>query len=77
LSEFDVNRSAWWTDKSTTYRWLFSHLSHHKLLVVGMFVGVFGNAALAALVPVLVDTAFDAALRSPVDMTMIGWVIEA
>ncbi|MCP4417548.1 MAG: ABC transporter ATP-binding protein [Chloroflexi bacterium] len=39
-----------------------------------MFVGAFGNAALAALVPVLIGIAFDAALKSPADMTTIGRV---
>ena len=71
MSEFDVNRSQQ-TDKSTTYRWVFSHLSHHKLLITGIFVGSFGNAALAAMVPVFVGIAFDAALESPANMFTIG-----
>jgi ATP-binding cassette, subfamily B, bacterial len=73
LSEFDVNRSQQ-TDKSTTYRWVLSHLSHHKLLIGGMFIGAFGNAALAATVPVLIGRAFNAALASPADVRMIGWM---
>ena len=71
MSEFDVNRSQQ-TDKSTTGRWVLSHLSHHKLLIIGMFVGAFGNAALAAVVPVLIGRAFDAALASPADLRTIG-----
>ncbi|MCB8924699.1 MAG: ABC transporter ATP-binding protein [Ardenticatenaceae bacterium] len=73
LSEFDVNRSQH-TDQSTTSRWVLSHLSHHKLLIAGMFIGAFGNAALAALVPVLIGVAFDAALASPADLRTIGLV---
>ncbi|MBK8902018.1 MAG: ABC transporter ATP-binding protein [Anaerolineaceae bacterium] len=71
LSEFDVNRSQH-TDQSTTARWVFSHLSHHKLLIAGMLVGAFGNAALAAVVPVLIGIAFDAALESPPNLRTIG-----
>ena len=71
MSEFDVNRSQQ-TDKSTTYRWVLSHLSHHKLLIGGMFIGAFGNAALAATVPVLIGKAFNAALASPADVRLIG-----
>ena len=37
-----------------------------------MFTGAFGNAALAALVPVLIGVAFNAALKSPADMRTIG-----
>ena len=73
MSEFDVNRSQH-TDQSTTSRWVLSHLSHHKLLIAGMFIGAFGNAALAALVPVLIGVAFDAALASPADLRTIGLV---
>jgi ATP-binding cassette subfamily B protein len=39
-----------------------------------MFTGAFGNAALAALVPVLIGIAFDAALASPADLRTIGLV---
>lgn len=73
MSEFDVNRSHR-TDQSTTYRWVLSHLSHHKLLIVVMFLGAFGNAALAAVVPVLIGNAFNAALKLPADLRTIGWM---
>lgn len=73
MSEFDVNRTQH-TDKSTTIRWVLSHLSHHKLLIAGMLVGAFGNAALAAVVPVLIGTAFDAALEIPGNLQTIGWM---
>jgi ATP-binding cassette subfamily B protein len=39
-----------------------------------MLVGAFGNAALAATVPVLIGLAFDAALASPADLRTIGLV---
>lgn len=37
-----------------------------------MFIGAFGNAALAAVVPVLIGMAFDAAVANPVDSRTIG-----
>jgi ATP-binding cassette, subfamily B, bacterial len=78
LSEFDVNRSQQ-SDQSTPVRWVLSHLSHHKLLIAGMLIGAFGNAALAAVVPVFIGIAFDAALETPANMRLIGlmalWVI--
>jgi ATP-binding cassette subfamily B protein len=43
------------------------------LLFVGMTIGAFGNAALAAAMPVLIGIAFDAALASPADLATIGW----
>ncbi|MCA9943931.1 MAG: ABC transporter ATP-binding protein [Anaerolineales bacterium] len=39
-----------------------------------MLIGAFGNAALAAAVPVLIGMAFDAALQSPADLRKIGWM---
>jgi ATP-binding cassette subfamily B protein len=43
------------------------------LLILGVFIGAFGNAALAAVIPVLTGTAFDAALAEPPDMDVIAW----
>lgn len=44
-----------------------------------MLIGAFGNAALAAVVPVFIGIAFDAALETPANMRLIGlmalWVI--
>ncbi len=39
-----------------------------------MLIGAFGNAALAAVVPVLIGRAFDAALETPPDLPLIGWL---
>lgn len=48
--------------RSSAGRWIASHASEH-LWVVGMtFAGAFGNAALAAAVPVLLGQAFDLVL---------------
>ncbi|MBE2224478.1 MAG: ABC transporter ATP-binding protein, partial [Anaerolineae bacterium] len=72
MSEFVVN-SLSTADQSTTSRWVFTHLSRHKLLMMAMFVGAFGNAALAAMMPVLIGVAFNAVLADPVDLTLMGW----
>jgi ATP-binding cassette subfamily B protein len=37
-----------------------------------MFIGAFGNAALAAVVPILIGDAFNAVLQDPMDVSMIG-----
>jgi ATP-binding cassette subfamily B protein len=72
LSEFGVKTSLV-SDQSTTYRWILSHLSRHKLLIVGVLIGAFGNAALAAVIPVMVGIAFNAALETPANLRLIGW----
>jgi ATP-binding cassette subfamily B protein len=42
-------------------------------LFVVMLVGAFGNAAGAALMPIFIGIAFDAALATPPDLGGIGW----
>ena len=54
-------------------RWILSHLADDWLLLVVMFIGAFGNAALAAVMPMLIGLAFDAALASPPNLNTIGW----
>lgn len=65
MSEFSVNSSVP-TDQSTTLRWVKSHLFRHKWLIPILFIGALGNAALAAVVPVFIGRAFDAATATPV-----------
>ncbi len=72
MTEFAVHSSLT-SDRRTPGRWVLSHLRRHKLLILGVFVGAFGNAALAAAIPVLTGTAFNAALADPPDMGLIGW----
>jgi ATP-binding cassette, subfamily B, bacterial len=72
LSEFNVKTDIV-SDQSTTVRWVFSHLSRHKLLILVMFLGALGNAVLAAFVPVLIGIAFDAIQASRDNMHIVGW----
>lgn len=71
MSEFVVNTS-FKANQNSGAKWITSHLNRHKLLLVLMFIGAFGNAALAAVVPVLIGMAFDAAVANPVDSRTIG-----
>ncbi|HID54234.1 MAG TPA: ABC transporter ATP-binding protein [Anaerolineae bacterium] len=71
VSEFVVNSSIT-SNKSTTNRWVLSHFLHQKLLIVVMALGAFGNAALAAVIPVMLGVAFNAALADPPDTRRIG-----
>ena len=53
------------TNRSGPLKWVFSHAIHSWPHIMIMFIGAFGNAALAALVPVYVGQAFEAILASP------------
>ena len=64
MSEFaiDLHQES---NRGSPNRWVLSHLGRHGWLFVGMFLGAFGNAALAAVMPVFIGIAFDAALADP------------
>jgi len=53
------------TDRRNAIRWLISYSWHYWYLFVLMVFGAFSNAALAAVVPVLMGQAFNAILESP------------
>ena len=53
------------SDRRSPVRWVISHALRHWWLVLIMFVGAVGNAALAAYVPVLTGDAFNAMLKVP------------
>jgi ATP-binding cassette subfamily B protein len=53
------------TDRQGPGRWIFSHAIHYWHLAVIMTVGAIGNAALAAVVPILIGQAFDLILETP------------
>ncbi|MCA9938550.1 MAG: ABC transporter ATP-binding protein [Anaerolineales bacterium] len=62
------------SDQRSPIRWVLFHVLHNKRFIFTMFLGAFGNAALAALVPVLIGRAFNAALASPPDVRAIGLI---
>jgi len=70
-SEFVLTRS-WHSDHRSPLRWILSHVRRHSWLVVMLSVGAFGNAALAAALPVFTGQAFNAVLASPPDLQRVG-----
>ncbi len=60
------------TNRRSPGRWVLSHAARHWLLFIVMLVGSFGNAALAAVMPILIGMAFDAALATPPNLNTIG-----
>jgi ATP-binding cassette subfamily B protein len=52
-------------DRRSPVRWILSHTKRYWWLVIIMFIGAVGNAALAAFVPVLTGDAFNAMLNVP------------
>jgi len=72
-SEFAIEQS-WQSDRREAGRWIFSHAIRYKLIILGAFIGAAGNAALAAVMPVLIGQGFDAVLATPVDLRQLGRV---
>jgi ATP-binding cassette subfamily B protein len=63
-AEFTLIRGAP-SDRRSPVRWILAHTKRYWWLVLIMFVGAIGNAALAAIVPVLTGDAFNAMLNVP------------
>ena len=61
-------------DRRSPSRWILSHVSWYWWLVIVTFIGAFGNAALAALVPVLIGLAFNVILEDSPDLQMLGLI---
>ncbi len=59
LSEFTLPQSYRY-DRSAPVRWVLSHLARYWYLVIVMLAGAFGNAALAAVIPVYTGKALTA-----------------
>lgn len=60
-AEFTLQRPAYL--RTGALRWIFSHVARHWGIIILVMVGALGNAALAAVVPVLVGDAFNAMLQ--------------
>src|SRR5512139_2412970 len=68
--EFSMQR-AHTTDHTTPVRWIWSHVRPHWWIVILMVAGAVGNAALAAVVPVLTGDAFNAMLQPVPDTSVL------
>jgi ATP-binding cassette subfamily B protein len=64
VAEFTLTRRHT-SDRRSPVLWVLSHAARHGWLVLIMFSGAVGNAALAAYVPVLTGDAFNAMLKTP------------
>lgn len=67
------------TDKRGPVRWIISHALHHWYLGLSMTLGAVCNAALAAVVPIIIGQAFNAILATPPDIQALWkyalWVV--
>ncbi len=68
-TEFTMKRPLF--NRSSAIRWVTSHATQHWRIIIMLFVGALGNAALAAVVPLLVGDAFNAMLKSPPDTSLL------
>jgi ATP-binding cassette, subfamily B, bacterial len=77
-AEFSLPRQRQ-TDRSNPIRWILSHAVHYWYLAISLIVGAFGNAGLAALVPIFVGMAFNTILENPTDtrtlLNITIWII--
>jgi ATP-binding cassette subfamily B protein len=69
-AEFTLTRRLK-TDRRGPVRWILSHALHHWYLFISMAIGAISNAALAALVPVLIGQAFDGVQSHPGDSAFL------
>jgi len=72
MAEFSVARS-WESNRSGPTQWLWSHVIRHKLYIVGVFIGAFGNAIGAGLVALHIGWGFDVIVDSG-SLTDLAWV---
>ncbi len=78
VSEFAVQQT-FKSDLRSPRRWVLSHAWRHKWVIAMMIVGAFGNAALAAVPPVLIGVGFNAMQKSPPDYAALTsaaiWIV--
>ncbi len=68
--EFSMQRANT-TDRTSAVRWIWSHVRPNWWIMVIMVAGAVGNAALAAVVPVLTGDAFNAMLQPVPDTSVL------
>jgi len=57
-AEFSIARK-WQSDRRGPARWLLSHALRHKIFILGVFIGAFGNGIGAGLISIFVGRGFD------------------
>lgn len=63
------------TNRASPSRWVFSHARRQWYVILLLIIGAFGNAALAAVVPVLTGQAFDAILQPQPDTSVLPGIV--
>lgn len=69
-AEFSLHRPHI-SDRTSPVRWIWSHARRHGWIIFMMIAGAVGNAALAAVVPVLTGDAFNAMLQPVPDTSVL------
>lgn len=69
-AEFSMERPHVY-DRTHPVRWIWSHASRHWWIIIMMVLGALGNAALAAVIPVLTGNAFNAMLKPVPDTSAL------
>lgn len=69
-AEFSMQRPHTY-DRASPVRWIWSHAKRHGWIILMMALGAIGNAALAAVVPVLTGDAFNAMLKPTPDTSVL------
>jgi len=70
VSEFTLKDQSR-TNRRGPVRWLISHALHYIWLFVTMVIGAISNAALAAVVPIVIGKVFNAILSKPPDYSWL------
>ena len=68
--EFSLQRK-YLSNRTSAARWVWSHARRHGWIILMLVVGAIGNAALAAVVPVLTGDAFNAMLKPVPDTSVL------
>ncbi|HMB22119.1 MAG TPA: ABC transporter transmembrane domain-containing protein, partial [Anaerolineales bacterium] len=69
-AEFSMQRTHM-SDQTGPVRWVWSHARRHGWIILMMFIGAAGNAALASVVPMLTGEAFNAMLKPVPDTSVL------
>lgn len=69
-AEFSLQRTHT-SDQTGPVQWVWSHARRHVWIILMMFIGAVGNAALASVVPMLTGEAFNAMLKPVPDTSVL------
>lgn len=63
IAEFSISRK-WQSDRRSPGRWLWSHAMRHKIYLLGVIIGAFGNGMGAGLIPIFIGRGFDIIIKT-------------